>query len=49
MAAPVRLWTPWRWKATGVYWLPAYQHLEAAGFEVLLVDARSEIRARAQE
>jgi transposase len=27
-------------ESTGVYWLPVYQHLEAAGFEVLLVDAR---------
>jgi transposase len=28
-------------ESTGVYWLPAYQMLERAGFEVLLVDARA--------
>lgn len=27
-------------ESTGVYWLPVYQMLEQAGFEVLLVDAR---------
>jgi transposase len=27
-------------EATGVYWIPLYQKLEEAGFEVLLVDAR---------
>jgi transposase len=27
-------------ESTGVYWLPVYQQLEAAGFEVLLVDTR---------
>jgi transposase len=27
-------------EATGVYWLPVYEHLEQAGLEVLLVDAR---------
>jgi transposase len=27
-------------ESTGVYWLPVYQQLEQAGFEVLLVDAR---------
>jgi transposase len=27
-------------ESTGVYWIPAYQVLEAAGFEVLLVDSR---------
>jgi len=27
-------------ESTGVYWIPLYQKLEEAGFEVLLVDAR---------
>ena len=27
-------------ESTGVYWIPLYQRLEEAGFEVLLVDAR---------
>src|SRR5262249_24179078 len=27
-------------EATGVYWIPAFQILEAAGFEVCLVDPR---------
>jgi hypothetical protein len=27
-------------ESTGVYWIPLFQKLEEAGFEVLLVDAR---------
>lgn len=27
-------------ESTGVYWIPVYEMLEAAGFEILLVDAR---------
>lgn len=27
-------------ESTGVYWIPLYEHLEARGFEVLLVNAR---------
>ena len=26
---------PWRWKPTGVYWIPVFEILEACGFEVL--------------
>jgi transposase len=30
-----------RYDAAGVYWVPAYNRLEAAGFEVVLLNPRS--------
>lgn len=30
----------WRWRATGVYWIPAYEVLEQRGFAMVLVNAR---------
>lgn len=36
-------------EATGVYWIPAYQILDADGFEVLLVDTRQVKNARGRK